>query len=488
MTLILALKILFISVFYYLSLACILDLIASSTQKELNEFEDPLGIQMFKISSLSSLYIVFSRHKQLIKSILILPTSYFLFMIFINIIQDHINKSYEDFKFFYAVGAAIYKQSNPYLGMPDPTNTNIILNFPYLPNIFPILMPLGWMNIDTASILFCLVSIASIFFYCLGIYYLIKEYRVITKVVIIICLSLYGLTFDVFIGNISTITITFIVWFVVFLKKNRQLTASIFLALSTIKPTLCIFLFIYLLAKRKFKIFFISLGMAAAISACGLTMAGINPFNLIDVYSHFIQPWQNAINTNIDNNLYGSEYLSTSRIDIGVLGFRLIKERQFSNIATIISSTCKISLIILVFWKIVLSGKYSDLTNSNKFLNAKKIFFLHDISLITLLTLSCNYAQNTNNSLLIFSVLFLLVHKFYSWQILDLDNKLFWNLSVFCIMVHTSISYGLFSYLFGYNNNYIQSITIGLLPNISIVILIVCIVFMKIPKISAQTD
>lgn len=61
---------------------------------------------------------------------------------------------------------------------------------------------------------------------------------------------------------------------------------------------------------------------------------------------------------------------------------------------------------------------------------------------------------------------------------------------MFCIMIHTGISYGFFGHLYGYNDNYLQSITIGFLPNIAIVMLIICIAFMKFPKNYApiQTD
>ena len=433
---------------------------------------------------------LFNKHKTLFITISILPCIYILIDNSFYALMMHISKNYEDFKFFYAVGLSVYKNTNPYFGVPDPTDLTSSLNFPYLPNSFPFLLPLGFMDIDTAFIVYRVIGVIAISLFCLGINRLIKNYqknyKLLSKIVTIICLSIMGLTFDVALGNISTITITFIVWFVVCLKENREIPASIFLALSTIKPTLCIFLFIYLLAKKRFRIFFYASGLALIMIAFGLSLANINPLDLSDIHLNFITPWGNAINTNIDGNIYGSQYISISRIDIGVVGARLTKQKSLAEIAFLMSCILKITLATFIGWKIIFSKRdKQNLINQSKstgFQNLIDIIFFRDISLVVLLTVAFNYSQNTNNSILMLPLLFLIIYKLYSYEFGDLNNKFIWNLAMFCIMIHTGISYTFFGHLYGYNDNYLQSITIGFLPNIAIVVLIICIAFMRFPQ------
>ena len=490
MSLFLIFKIILFAIFYYLALACIIDAIASPTKKLLTELDDPLGLKIFSNRFSSYFYTLFNKHKSLVITISILPCIYILIDNSFYAFMMHVSKNYEDFKFFYAVGLSVYKNTNPYLGVVDPSDLTSRLNFPYLPNTFPFLLPLGLIDIDTAFIVYRVFGLITICLFCLGINRLLRNhkkiYKFLSKVAIITTLSILGLTFDVALGNISTITITFIIWFIVCLKENRQIPASIFLALSTIKPTLCIFLFIYILVKKRFRIFFYASGIALMMIAFGLSLANINPLDLSDINLNFITPWENAINTNIDGNTYGSQYISISRIDISVIGARLTKEKSLSGIAFLISCILKIALGTFIGWKIIFSKQEKQsLINQSKlagFHNLSDIIFFRDISLVVLLTVTFNYSQNTNNSILILPFLFLIIYKLYSYKFGDLNNKFIWNLAMFCIMIHTGIAYTFFGHLYGYNDNYLQSITIGFLPNIAIVVLIICIAFMRFPQ------
>jgi len=359
MTLFLIFKIILFAIFYYLALACIIDVIAKQNNKSLANLDDPLGLKIFSNSFSSYFYILFNQHKKLAAAIAILPCVNILIDNSFYILMMHISKNYEDFKFFYAVGLSAYKNINPYFGVPDPSDLASNINFPYLPNTLPFLMPFGFMDIDTAFIVYRVIGAIFISSFCLGVNRLLKNYKKnyksLSNIAIIVSLSILGLTFDIALGNISTITITFIVWFVVYLKENRQVPASIFLALSTIKPTLCIFLFIFLLVKKRFRIFFYSVGLSLMLIALGLLLARINPFDLSDIHLNFIEPWRNAINTNIDGNSHGSQYISMSRIDIGVVGARLTKEKSLAAIAFLISCILKITLVTFITWKIIAS-------------------------------------------------------------------------------------------------------------------------------------
>ncbi len=495
MTIVLALKIVLIIGFYYLSVACIVDAIANfdkSHPRQLQNLNDPLGLKIFGLGDLQTkfLYQLFDKNKYLIRAIVILPILYCLGRSLLDLIDAHRGSRYEDFRFFYAVGVAVINRVNPYLGIPDPVDPNTSLNFPYLPNLFPLLMSVGWTSINISSILFNIIGAIAIFFVCLGANRLISDYRFLSKTTTWICLSLFGLTFDVVLGNITTITIAFVIWFFVFLKENRQIPASIFLALSAIKPTLSIFLFIFILAKKRFRIFSFAIGITILMMITGLLVAGINPFNPAEVNTGFINPWRNAISTNIDGNAYGSEFTSISRIDINVLGARLVKDQASYYIAVIISTIVKMILLAIVALKLFMSQSYrslsQELSPDSNHLDLKNIFFLRDISLVSLLTITFSYAQNTNNSILIVPVLFLLIYKLYEFKA-STENSFsgyIWRISLFLIMVHTSISYGLFSYLFGYDEIYIQSITIGLLPNLAIVALIICISVMPLTSLA----
>ena len=490
MSLFLIFKIILFVMFYYLGLACIINAIANKNNKSLADLDDPLGLKIFSNSFSSYFYILFNQHKKLAATIAILPCVYILVDNLFYMLMMHISKNYEDFKFFYAVGLSAYKNINPYFGVPDPSNLDSNLNFPYLPNTLPFLMPFGFMDIDTAFIVCRVIGAITISLFCLGVNRLLqnykKNYKSLSKIAIIVSLSILGLTFDVALGNISSITITFIVWFVVYLKENRQVPASIFLALSTIKPTLCIFLFIFLLIKKRFRIFLYSVGLSLILIALGLSLAKINPFNLSDIHLNFIEPWRNAINTNIDGNSHGSQYISMSRIDIGVVGARLTREKSLATIAFLISCILKVSLVTFITWKIISFKKQNKnlikQSKSTGLHDLSDIIFFREVSLVVLLTVAFNYSQNTNNSILILPFLFLIIHKLYSYEFGDLNNKFSWNLAMFCIMIHTGISYGFFGHLYGYHDNYLQSITIGFIPNIAIVMLIFCIAFMKFPK------
>ena len=175
-----------------------------------------------------------------------------------------------------------------------------------------------------------------------------------------------------------------------------------------------------------------------------------------------------------------------SRIDIGVVGARLTREKSLATIAFLISCILKVSLVTFITWKIISFKKQNkNLIKQSKSIglhDLSDIIFFREVSLVVLLTVAFNYSQNTNNSILILPFLFLIIHKLYSYEFGDLNNKFSWNLAMFCIMIHTGISYGFFGHLYGYHDNYLQSITIGFIPNIAIVMLIFCIAFMKFPK------
>jgi hypothetical protein len=496
MSLVILLKISLMLVLFLISLVYVLDLISNSINKDNNYHKNSIEISNFNVVNIqnSIFYSLFSRNKQLIKIIVVSPTVIILLERFYSMFQMHIYKRYEDFLFFYAVGSAICKNLNPYLGIPDPTNIESSLNFPYLPNSFVLLAPLGLLDINLAFIVFRLIGIISIFFFCLAITRLLNNYQYLHKIIIFVFISFFGLFFDVLLGNISTITIALIAWFVVFLKEKKQVGSSIFLALSTIKPTLCIFFFLMLLIKKEFRILFLSLSFSAFLIILGLFFAGVNPFDLNDLYNHFLQPWRNAINTNIDNNIFGSEYLSKSRIDIGVIGARIFKEVSQANLAALLSGFVKVSLILLAFWRLFIVNKSFNKYKLNAFKELDELIFFWNISMVSILNIICNYSQNTNNSMLFFSLIFLILYKCFIYKYSDMVvNNNFrlnfvWGLAMFCVFLHTVVSYNLFGYLFGYDDNYLQSISIGFLPNISIVFILIIISSLPIPSMKYQTE
>ena len=196
-----------------------------------------------------------------------------------------------DFKYFYAFGISAIQKLNLY--SPDilsDVNCRLLNEcyravIVYPPNIMLFVWFLGLFSLESASTIWVSIHLVAIVLILLGVYYLVEsESSLIKSISVIISALIYGLVFDLRVGNIASIITAFLIWTIILAKNGRSLPAGILLGLSTIKPTISLLFIGYFLLKRRWKLVFISLSVSILCFVIGLWIAGISLTEFIQLY------------------------------------------------------------------------------------------------------------------------------------------------------------------------------------------------------------
>lgn len=380
-----------------------------------------------------------------------------------------------DFKQFYIVSNLILQKVNPY----DPTTyTNAqcqLVNecytgaFIYPPNILPFVWFLGYFSLEGASTIWMFIHLATIGFILWGVNLLLTSKSIaIRTICTIVCALIYGVVFDLRVGNVSSIVAALLVWSVIFAQKNKDVPAGILLGISTIKPTISGLFFLYFLLKRHWKILGWCLGLSLLLSLIGFWLTGGSPIETMIFYKIGYQ-WT------FQNHPSGNPFIAPARIDLGVIGPRL-----FPNYPVVAKLLSGFLSIILLFY-------ISQFLFQRQVINhwTRKIY-LSEITLIGCLSILIFYAQRHTTVMLVFAVVFFL--NYLLWEIrkgiFSQNIAFLWGLGGVCLLLHTGFIYfqlleplevpwkqGKISYLI--------RITIGSLPNYSLLGLIVIILLLS---------
>ena len=326
---------------------------------------------------------------------------------------------------------------------------------------------MGLFSLESASTIWVLFHLAAIVFILLGVYRLLEsESSLIKTLSIIISALIYGLVFDLRVGNIASIITALLIWTIILAQNGRSLAAGILLGLSTIKPTLSLLFVGYFLLKRRWKIVFISLAVSAICLAIGLWITGISLTEFIKLYKMSYDEWK----------LFPSNdpFISPTRIDLEVIGARIFS--QYPVIAKSVSNLLRLIVALLVIQFIYQSQVLNNWT--------KKIY-LSEVTLISCLSILVFYSQRHATAILVLAVPFLtncflkeIRKNIINWQTVYLAI-----LGILMLLTQTGIIYyqilepleilwkrGKLPYL--------VKVTIGTLPNYTLVLLTLIILLL----------
>lgn len=382
-----------------------------------------------------------------------------------------------DFKFFYIVGVSAVQKLNVY--SPDilsDASCRLLEEcyqtaMVYPPNIIPFIWVLGLFSIESASTIWVSMHLIAITFILGGAYNLLEsESRLIRTLCIVISALIYGLVFDLRVGNISSIIAALLIWAIILAKNGRSVAAGILLGISTIKPTICLLFIGYFLCKKKWKIVSISLAVFVLCFGIGLWISGISLAEFIRLYKVSYSQWNSPSIFPANNS-----FTSPTRIDVGVIGPRIFP--QFPLIAELVSNLLRLIVALLIIQFIYQSQVIHNWTEK---------IYLSEVTLIGCLGILVFYSQRHNTAILVLAVPLLLNYllgairqKIIAWRVVYLSF-----LGIFILLLtQTGIVYyqilepleimwkrGSLPYL--------VKVTIGTLPNYTLIALTVIILLL----------
>ena len=364
------------------------------------------------------------------------------------------NPPFWDFKVFYMASQLAHHHLSPF----NVEN----FNFVYPPNILPLLWPLSYFSINTAFTIWTVIHLFTIGFILWGANLLLdSKSRAFRTVCTIMCALIYGLVFDMRAGNISSFLAALLIWTVVLAKNGRNATAGVLLGIAAIKPTLSILFIPYFLLKKRFSLVFWCIATTLVLASIGLTISGSSVTDFLEDFTQGLSLFfQNRSN---------NPYLSPSRIDLMVIGSRFFPDSP--RVAKMISD-----LIVGVLIGGICAYLYKKQASSSWSSN----IYLSEVALISCLSISINYSQETTSVMLIPAVVFLLnyllfeiKHRQFSWMRMSL-----WLSGVFCLLTHTGLVYHWLLEPLGAawkkgSLPYILKITICSVPNYALLVLTV---------------
>jgi Glycosyltransferase family 87 len=379
---------------------------------------------------------------------------------------------FPDFKCFYLASKMTLEGINPYLFdldlysksfiryfdvKPNTFDGNLV-PFAYPPNIIPFVLPLGYFTSSFASQIFFVINFISLILLFLGGIFLLEDRNkrsILTYIVLL--LSIYGVLYNLNLGQVSSITASIVVWAIIFVKRGNDLFSGFLLGISTIKPTLSMFFIIYFIVKRKFLMVGYCLSVSLILGFIGLLMSkNLNIFEFLKLYrSNAKLFFENYIN---------SPYTSPSRIDSAVIIARLFPSNStLFSLCTFLLLGTFIFLVSLIVYRSQKRSKFSSEIN------------LLEVSLIACLSLVTTYSQPANVSILALTVSFLINYlqrnliglKLLSFIMLCLTGisfltyRFYWHICILALKVPRLIQ-----------------LTIGSIPNYSI-LGILCIILIS---------
>jgi hypothetical protein len=390
-----------------------------------------------------------------------------------------------DFKQFYIVGKLLLQGLNPYQqdiysnGQCEIVQECYDGAFIYPPNILPFIIPLGYLSsIEAASSIWVYLHLITIVLILWGATILLEsKSRVVTTICIIACALIYGITFDLRVGNISSVVAALIVWCIITAKKDQDATAGILLGISCIKPTISALFFLYFILKRRWTIVGWGLGCSFLLLFIGVSLTGQS-------FPELIASYKVGYNWTFAHHPSGDPFITPIRIDLGVIGPRFFPDNV--TVAKLLSSFLSLSILIVI-------GQF--IYQSNRLSQWSKKISLAEVTLIACLSSLIFYAQRHTTSILVLAVVFLI--NYLLWAIkhnqLSQKNSILWLTGLFCLSLQTGLLYyrilepldpiwkkGQVSYLI--------KITIGSLPNYTLVCLTIVILILARKMLSISQE
>ena len=252
------------------------------------------------------------------------------------------NAPFWDFKQFYVVSQILLERLNPYdLATFAEAQCQWVKEcyqgiFIYFPNIMPFIWFLGYFDLPGASSFWVVLHFIAIFFILWGCNRLLTTDSTVLRIMVLtFCALIYGVVFDLRVGNVSTMIVALLVWCVVYARENRNVAAGILLGMSTIKPTISALFFLYFLFKRRWKVLIGCLVTTGILLGAGFLMIG-DP--LLETIRLYLENYRWAFT----NHPSGDPFIAPARIDLGVIGPRLLPgqpafAKAFSQLLSLVS-------------------------------------------------------------------------------------------------------------------------------------------------------
>ncbi|MBF2026603.1 MAG: DUF2029 domain-containing protein [Oscillatoriales cyanobacterium C42_A2020_001] len=395
-------------------------------------------------------------------------------------------KSFIDFKWFYLASKMTRAGINPY-DFDSATylkgfrkyfeiNSNMKpVPFVYPPNIIPIVFPLSYLSSANAARIFFIINLVSFVLLLKGAVSLLNKKDLVWRVMcVLLCLSIFGATLNLSLGQFSSIAVCFLVWSIFYAKKGENAIAGLLLGISTIKPTLSVLFIPYFLFKKRYLLIFTSLLTSSALAVVGLWMSGnTNVLRFLRLYKDNSKVFF--------SHFFESPYTSPTRIDAGVIPAGLFPGNVdlINLMSALLIAILSASVVIFIYQ----NRKRGQFLLSSTFSYA-------EIALLACLSLVMGYAQPQNAVILVFVVVFLInfcQSQLKAYSGFDMFCLFF---IVLCLVMHSHIAYRYFWHIYTATAGVAPFVraTIGLLPNYAIVSLIFSILTLKTSTLVDATD
>ncbi|WP_445628818.1 glycosyltransferase family 87 protein [Nostoc sp. DSM 114167] len=338
-----------------------------------------------------------------------------------------------DFHWYYVASKLAHQHLSPFnveiFNQNFCTITTVCGSLPpfvYPPNIIPLIWFLGYFSMNTAFKISILMHILAIGLALWGANILLESKSLALRTICTISVALiYGVVRDLQVGNIAIFIAVLTLWMFILARKNQDIPAGICLGIALCKPTLAALFILYFLLKRRFSLVFVSVFTVTALAFLGLALTGNSLTQFVSDSSRGFSLWQ--------NDPAVSPYISISRLDLMVVGPRLVPNNPF--FAKLLSN-----LIVLIL--LGLAGWYWYLQQSVT--NWSKKIYLVEMVLVSCLSIGINYSQETSSVMLIPAVVFLLNDFLYQIRYCKFSRikMSVWFVGVCCIAVQTAVIHG----------------------------------------------
>lgn len=379
-----------------------------------------------------------------------------------------------DFKQFYVVSHIILDKMNPYdLAIYANAQCQWVKEcyegaFIYFPNILPFIWFLGYFSLEGASTIWVLIHFLAIGLLIWGSLQLLEsKSRLIRTICIIFCALIYGVVFDLRAGNVSSIIAALVVWCIVFAKRDRNIAAGILLGISTIKPTISALFFLYFIFKNRWKLLASCLVTSLLLISLGLWITGSSLGENIQLYKANYD-WV------FQNHPSGDPFTAPARIDLGVIGPRLLPD--FPIIAKLLSRLLSVTALLLVC---------QFLYQKQRTKLYPQEIFLAEVTLIACLSILIFYSQRHTTAILVLAVVFFINYLIREVKQEQFSGKImfFWTMGVILLLWQSAILYYhlLEPLEVPWKKGdipYLTRVTIGTLPNYMLFGLLVIIWFL----------
>ncbi|MEH2415991.1 glycosyltransferase family 87 protein [Nostoc sp.] len=343
------------------------------------------------------------------------------------------NPPFWDFKWYYVASKLAHQHLSPFnveiFNQSFCTLTKVcgfIPPFVYPPNIIPLIWFLDYFSINTAFTIWVVMHILGIALVLWGANILLESRsRAFRTICTISSALIYGLVYDLQVGNVAIFIAALILWMFIFARKHQDILAGVCLGLALCKPTLAALFVLYFLLKRRFSLVFVSLITVTSLVFLGLALTGNSLTQFMSDAARGFSLWLNDPSV--------SPYISISRLDLMVVGPRLLPNNPF--FAKLLSN---LLVLILLGW----AGWYWYLQQS---LTAwSKKIYLAEMVLISCLSIGINYSQETSSVMLVPAVVFLLNDLLYQIRHCTFSMKRMsvWLAGVCFLAVQTAVIHG----------------------------------------------